>query len=107
MLRVNDGKGFAVTFANGVTVSVQFGAGNYCAAQGGLIGGERQKDLHASQDAEVAIFRERQDGWLTREFEDRGDDVLGWCDAETILRALNWAAAYGVADTGLAPALSA
>jgi hypothetical protein len=30
MLRITSGKGFQMTFANGWTISVQFGAGNYC-----------------------------------------------------------------------------
>lgn len=30
MFKVTDGKGFQMTFANGWTVSVQWGFGNYC-----------------------------------------------------------------------------
>jgi hypothetical protein len=30
MFKITDGKGFHMTFANGWTVSVQWGAGNYC-----------------------------------------------------------------------------
>jgi len=29
MFRINDNKGFSITFDNGYTVSVQFGPGNY------------------------------------------------------------------------------
>ena len=30
MFRITEGRGFQMTFANGWTVSVQWGAGNYC-----------------------------------------------------------------------------
>lgn len=30
MFKITDSKGFQMTFANGITVSVQFGEGNYC-----------------------------------------------------------------------------
>jgi hypothetical protein len=30
MFKITDGRGFQMTFANGWTVSVQFGPGNYC-----------------------------------------------------------------------------
>jgi hypothetical protein len=33
MFKVTDGKGFHITFANGWTVSVQWGMGNYCPNQ--------------------------------------------------------------------------
>lgn len=105
----NDGKGFTVTFATGVTVSAQFGAGNYCEHRNGMIGSERRKGYHISPDAEIAIIGPAPErDWLTKEWKpDHGDDVMGWVDPATWLEALNWAASYDPATSksGLAPTL--
>lgn len=111
MFAITDNKGFAVTFASGVTVSVQFGGGNYCERRDEEIGGDRGKYRVASGDAEIAIIGPGEPGsrpWLTREWRpDLYDDVAGWISADEVLDAMKWAAAYGVTDTGLSPALSA
>jgi hypothetical protein len=65
------GKGFHMTFANGNTISVQFGGGNYC----------ENKDLEdnkpnlTSKDAEIMVWDSNKnpiaiDGWT-------GDDGIG------------------------------
>jgi hypothetical protein len=58
--RITGNKGFQITFSNQVTVSVQFGPGNYCQnytkifAPGGSIGGTGESE--ESSDAEIAIW---------------------------------------------------
>ncbi len=79
--------GFHVTFANGYTVSVQFGKYSYC--------GNRTFELEAEApdhcvDAEVAAWG--PDGkWLKME----GDDVIGWQTPEQVLAIMNMVAAIG------------
>jgi len=98
MFRINGGKGFQVTFKNGVTVSVQFGVGNYCKDYNKFpviedyIKESKEQAENGSPNAEIAIFN--KDGWLTKEFKDDGDDVLGYKTPEQVLKALNWAKKY-------------
>ena len=73
--------GFSLTFANGLTISVQFGRGNYC---------DNQKTYQPNPDecsnAEVAIWNDMDefynfphgkiaDGWVS------ADDVAKWIHA--------------------------
>jgi len=53
-------KGFNMTFENGWTVSVQWGYGNYCAAQdyGRGYGQEMKNEVHKSETAEIAAWDE-------------------------------------------------
>jgi len=116
-LAVNDGHGFSMTFANGVTVSVQFGAGNYCGNYpSGIAGQEKPHGRHSSPDAEIAILGPKPTDpvtrrpWLTKDFDPaHGDDVKGWVGPAGVLLALIWAEAWKPgqsAPDSLAPALS-
>ena len=88
---ITGGRGFHITFANGVTVSVQFGGGNYCNNYNVSV----MAPTSESNNAEVAVFKKSYGGWLTLEFDpEAGDDVLGYQSPEDVLRLLNWAAAY-------------
>jgi len=85
--------GFWITFRNGVTVSVQFGYGNYCKnrdnekVKGWLLDSPECGEV-SSEDAEVAvIYKER---FITRMYKNEGD-VLGWQTPEDVLNILNWA----------------
>lgn len=51
---ITGGKGFQMTFANGWTVSVQFGSGNYCENQTPFSVIEKGE----SKDAEIAAWDE-------------------------------------------------
>ena len=84
-------KGFLITFENGVTVSVQFGPHHYCSNRSVLDDmAPRRVDMWESEDAELGIYNE--DKWLTREFDPSSDDdIIGWCKADIIVKALNWA----------------
>ena len=97
-----------MTFANGVTASVQFGPGNYCqhhttAMMESLKRGESITDIYTapqkgenwkSQDAEVAAW-DKDGEWITEKLEmGCGDDVIGYLSAEKVLEFLNKAAGY-------------
>ena len=106
MFRILDGKGFHITFDNDVTVSVQFGYGNYCGNYDNtreFVFGVTPKRAE-SLDAEIAIWQgtsgKNSSTWITKEFmrdvmgEDPSDDVEGYCTPDVVLKALNWAEQY-------------
>ena len=86
---ITDGKGFKIKFANGFTVSVQFGPRNYCAnypkntMEEPRIAGE-----NGSPNAEVAWWG--PDGNFIP-FENN-DDVKGYQSPEEVLQLLSKAA---------------
>jgi hypothetical protein len=89
-IKITDGKGFHITFANGYTVSVQFGPGNYC----------DNYDYHILTDS----VRSGKRGSTTAECAVWGPDkhmIQRW-DSNTVsnrssmaevLELMNWAAA--------------
>lgn len=101
-------RGFELAFPNGVTISVQWGYGNYCSnrdlSKGYL---ETLKEEHAlrfkSETAEILIEKP-VDGRMepiTPEFADqigqRHDGrVCGWLNAEQVADAIEWARYYRV-----------
>jgi hypothetical protein len=98
MFRITGSTGFQIVFDNGITISVQFGRGNYCEHK-------MNKDLefgrfidnHESNDAEIALF-DHNGNWVTKEAalaigEDAYDDVLGWCDTAQVWKFMVWAQA--------------
>lgn len=92
MFKSTFGKGFHLVFDNGITLSTQFGYGNYCAnnMRRDIING----GILSCEDAEIAIIS-KDGGWLTRNcLIDLGikadDDVLGCVDMETWLKILDW-----------------
>lgn len=82
MFKITQGKGFQITFANGYTVSVQFGAGNYCDNRDySFYTPERDPALGAkgSETAEVAVFHSTGGQWYRPAcFGEMNDDVKGW-----------------------------
>ena len=73
----SNGKGFSITFKNGITASVQFGRGNYCE--------NRNKDLTNSDivscvDAEIMAWDENNNDIL---------EPQGWQSPEMIMDILN------------------
>ena len=75
MFNITNGKGFQITFANGYTVSVQFGHGNYCDNRYG-------KDGAGSANAEVAAFKTYGGEWV--KLSDH-DDVIGYQTPDQVL----------------------
>jgi len=85
--RIIDGRGFHITLPNNYTLSVQFGAGNYCSNYNESIVEEMEqarlgKLNRQSPDAEIAAWA--PDGkWVTRDIwqsvfgKSVNDDVVG------------------------------
>ena len=55
MFRTTNGKGFQITFENGVTISVQWGPGNYCDNYNENFK-PREQPVVRSRTAEIAIW---------------------------------------------------
>lgn len=99
MFRVTSNKGFHLIFPNELTLSTQFGGGNYCANYDEIVIGE-EKHMHRveSIDAEIAIW-DKNNIWLTGKMsqelfgEDEGD-VMGRVKVEEWLKILDWCRAY-------------
>ena len=75
-------KGFHITFANGVTISVQFGPGNYCARKDAESDSTSGQSYWESDTAEVAILLPGGEFYRISEY----DDVIGWQTAEDVAK---------------------
>ncbi|MBE9541538.1 MAG: hypothetical protein IMF01_04400 [Proteobacteria bacterium] len=90
-------KGFHITFPNGLTLSTQFGSGNYCDNHDIEIGVKTQKVK--SQNVEIAIW-DKEGAWLTKQtYEEKfnkeiGDDVAGYVEIEEWLEIVDWCREY-------------
>lgn len=73
MFRSTENRGFQMTFANGYTISCQFGAGNYCDNYARKFASDYRfqeelcKPIHSCANCEVAIFRNGCKGTVTNE----------------------------------------
>lgn len=89
MFKITDGRGFHMTFANGCTISVQFGPGNYTDAK------LRKLPLEAPRGqfcweaslAEVAIFLPGGKFYPMNEC----DNVEGWQTVEDVCKWIEFA----------------
>ena len=88
MFRICDAKGFHMTFDNGWTASVQWGAGNYSDNHDASFEDERTERNTQSTTAEVAAWP--RDGGLVK--LGSGDTVAGYLKANQVLEFLNWVA---------------
>lgn len=99
MFSIVEAKGFRLTFANGYTISVQFGPGNYCERRDEPYGAPREAihGVWSSSDAEIAIW-DAQRNWQTERFaavilDDPngvlGDDVAGRVNADRVARIID------------------
>lgn len=82
MFASNRNKGFAMTFENGWTISVQWGVGNYCNV-GRSAENYNEPTKHESwksETAEIAIW-DKNDNWYNFE---HGDAVKGYCTANEV-----------------------
>jgi hypothetical protein len=81
------GRGFTVTFENGWTASVQWGAGNYCANRYGYDKPRERMDACESRDAEVAAWdADGRDHAFSRTV---GDTCKGWMSPHEVMKFLN------------------
>ena len=86
MPRINDNKGFQITFDNGYTVSVQFGPGNYGSNRNLKMLENMNKPMTATT-AETALIAP-DGGFVTY----KDDDVQGHQTVNDVLALLNYAA---------------
>lgn len=91
MFYVNGGKGFVMAFSSGLTISVQFGYGNYCENKNNAAQRNNERSLLAflfdtkSQTAEIAIWETESGNWVTSNFIDcHGDNVIGYLSADQV-----------------------
>ena len=80
-------KGFHITFPNDVTVSVQFGGGNYCENYDVPIDSSITEGMEAA-DAEIAVW-DKDGTWYV--VPDADGEVLGYQSAQDVLEILKWA----------------
>lgn len=80
MFKITDNKGFHMTFENGWTLSVQFGAGDYCDNYNHSL-----EPIPASRDAEIAAWND-QGEWL--KIDDNGE-VLGNVTPDMLVEYIN------------------
>ena len=71
--------GFQITFANGNTISVQFGMGNYCK--------NKHESKKSCENAEIAIWNS-DNVWYNFE----SDQVLGYISADEVAKWIHFAA---------------
>lgn len=83
MFRITGGKGFHMTFANGWTISVQWGPGNYCDNHDDDLSqeGYRTSGNKGSTTAECAVWPE--DGEMLE--MPNGDTVVGYLKPDEVL----------------------
>ena len=88
--RITGGTGFHLTFANGYTVSVQFGPANYCDNYDRRIGkDEVECGSEGSTTAECAVWGSNGD---MLQYEGWNDTVSNRSTPAQVLELLNWAA---------------
>jgi len=101
MFRTTANKGFHITFPNGVTVSTQFGAGNYCDNHYELLKLDEERKDTFSSDCEIGVWRGEESEWCTGEVlraaeltDTYGQDVVvGYVTPTDWLKIVNAAAA--------------
>ena len=85
MFRINDNKGFQITFDNGYTVSVQFGPGNYGSNYSASFLDEMGKPQQATT-VETALM-DPDGGFVPY----KDDDVQGYQNVNDVLELINFA----------------
>jgi len=77
-------RGFQLTFENGLTISVQWGLGNYCDRkyeEGKTFGDEAKSEFWIANCAEIAVFTANRGTWAILK---GGDNVRGWVTADEV-----------------------
>jgi hypothetical protein len=84
MFRITDGKGFHIKFANGYTLSVQFGPSNYCQRRKAKHADARSLGAMGSIDAEIAVVA--PDGAIRKSAPH--DTVRGYVSPDEVARIM-------------------
>ena len=87
-------RGFHMTFNNGITISVQFGRGNYCERRDGSYDAYNKSDANTpivvSKNAEIAIWHKDSDTWFTFDSRDWNDQVKGWVSVQEVAEWISY-----------------
>ena len=92
---INEGKGFSIVFPNGITLSTQFGPGNYCNNHNLDIRNIKIPRFTTCDNCEIAVWKEGGD-WITKEMwkdvkdMDLNNDVAGHVSIETWMSCVTW-----------------
>lgn len=78
MIVNNDNNNFSMKFANGLTISVAFGAGNYCERKNTNTRHNEPPRVETNT-AEICIWDESN-----TDLQYNGDGVIGWLNADEI-----------------------
>ena len=81
-------RGFHIAFANGYTVSVQFGTGNYCDVRDYAPKSKQDPDPPGCSTVEIGIFKTVGGEWVKLT---EHDDVAGWVSVDKIPEILTYA----------------
>jgi len=81
-------KGFHIRFENRWTISVQFGAGNYCDNYDMMFGQGKNTDRLQSTTAEIGIFNPKDELIQHPDFE--GNTVKGWVTPDELVKYIIW-----------------
>lgn len=79
MFKSTHNKGFGMSFQNGMTISVQYGYGNYCDNYKNEEAGYDKTGIIESSDAEIAIW-DKEGTW----FNFGHDTVKGNCSVDEV-----------------------
>ena len=94
--KITHGKGFHITFANGWTISVQFGPGNYCEHYDrDIVNDEVACGAEGSATAECAAWNSRGD---MIDLPGHDDTVTSYSKANDVLELMNWVASQPAAE---------
>jgi hypothetical protein len=101
MFSITQNKGFHITFANGITISVQWGPGNYCDNRDmsfkSMIFTDSGQPAAPSPTAEIALW-DKSRRWITKRANRAlrrpatNNDVIGYLSPEEVARFIAWAA---------------
>lgn len=76
MIYSTNNKGFQLTFSNGYTISVQFGAGNYCKNRHDK--NTMPTGLYSCKDAEISYWHEKSRTEIHIEIHCTSNEVAEW-----------------------------
>jgi hypothetical protein len=101
MFTITQNKGFRLDFANGITISVQWGPMNFCANRDvsyqALLTTQAGMAVSPSPTAEITLWDQKR-RWLTKRANRAlkrpkiNDDVIGHLTPEEVARFIAWAA---------------
>lgn len=92
-------RGYKMSFENGVTISVQWGTGNYCENKDLSKGyaNAMGHETYSSNNAEILIIKGNET--ITKYFAEENNlshdgHVVGWLEADKVAEAIMWAKNY-------------